>query len=211
MYCLPINEPTRRTHLHGLVMRRAFQVFQVDSQKIELRYESISEDYPFPFALTVRCGLTEQGLERHFLLENRGNEDFPAVFGLHTTFVQPSFLQVPLEYAQLRDERFLPIGKDRPLSPEEKSWSQGALYQGEPLSEVYTAAGRTAQIGRFVYQVSDLFHQWMLYSGGKGFICVEPLAGQIDGLNNPKGYLLVPQGGALEFHTTISQGANNNE
>lgn len=203
-YRLPINEPARQNHLHGLVMGRAFQLLEADGQRVLCRYASVPEDYPFRFALTVSISLSLDGLTQQYTLENREKRDFPAVFGLHTAFARPDFLQVPLGSAWDRDDRFLPTGAVHPLSAQEENWARGGPYHGEPLSGLYVARGRSAQIGSFTYRVSELFDHWTLYSGNRrDFICVEPQAGRADGLNCPEGHLLVPQGGALRFTTMI--------
>lgn len=210
-YRLPVSEPARRCHLHGLVMGRAFRVLEAGSQRALCRYVSGLEDYPFRFSLTVSIVLSQQGVTQQYLLENLDRQDFPVVFGLHTTFSMPDFLQIPLGPAWERDARFLPGGLVREPSSQEMGWVQGIPYRGEPLSGLYQSQGRMARIGMFTYRVSGLFDHWILYGGGgRDYVCVEPQAGQADGLNCPGGHLLVPKGGSLSFCTTISRGSDHN-
>lgn len=204
-YILPVNE-AKGNHIHGFLMKRRFAVIKREESMVRCRYVSCPEDYPFPFVLTVTVSLSEHGMEQEFTLENPMPEPFPVVFGLHTTFRAPDWVQLPLEDAWERSARFLPTGKLRPLTGQEQAWVQGAPFRDAPVSDFYRSSGSNAKIGRFTYRVSDLFDQWTLYNGGggKGYLCVEPQAGRVNGLNHPEGHLLVPGNGSLTFKTEIT-------
>lgn len=204
-YALPINE-AKGNHIHGCLMKRGFEVTEREESMVRCRYVSVPEDYPFPFVLTVAVSLSEYGLKQEFCLENPLPEPFPAVFGLHTTFRAPDWVQLPLRDAWERSARFLPTGKLIPLTDREQAWVRGARFRDEAVSGFYRSSGHAAKIGRFTYRVSELFDQWTLYNGGggKGYLCVEPQAGRVNGLNHPKGHLLVPGNGSLTFKTEIT-------
>lgn len=205
-YSLPITDEAFHNHMHGYLMKRPFQVIYQDNSSIKCRYISTSDDYPFPFILTTEVVLSEESCHQKFSIENTGIEDFPIVFGLHTTFCEPNYIKIPIAKALARDNRMIPTGILRALHEQEKMWADGADDCHEPITGYFTASGNTAHIGNFQYQVSDGFDHWTLYNGGggKGFLCVEPQAGRVNGLNSTDGHKMIPPKGYLEFETDIS-------
>lgn len=184
-YTLPINEPGRDNHLHGLVHNAPFSLLQVNADSVTVELCNHGLYYPFPFRLRVEYALSGRGFESVYTLENTGEADMPVVFGLHTTFVARGTIRIPLGPAQQRDERCLPTGLLRPLTPAEEALCGGCPPPAEPISGYYLAAGKIARVGSYVYRVSDNFDHWILYNnGGKGDVfCVEPQCGGVNGLN----------------------------
>lgn len=202
---LPLNEPQRNSHLHGLVHGGAFTVEQVGPSEATLALVNQGNFYPFPFRLTVRyCLESEQALAQYHV-QNTGEEPMVFTFGLHTTFMEPESFFVPIVSAQERDENCLPTGRIIGLNHVEHACAAGTNPRGKALSGYYLSGGNIAQVGDFRYQVSENFTHWILYNGGghSGFLCVEPQCGGVDGLNLGDCPILEP-GQKIEFETSIS-------
>ena len=193
-YLLPVNEPERNNHLHGLLYDAPFRTLRQSGQELLCQYHSRGRRYPFPFSLTMHWQMTEKGLQLSAALRNDGGRDMPAVLGFHTTFAAPPSFSVPIGLRWERDERLLPTGKLLPLTPGEEQIRKGCSAQGWPLSGYYTAAGHAARIGAYEMRTSPEFTQWVLFNGGgtDGFVCVEPQTGCVNGLNRMGGCRVLP-------------------
>ena len=208
-FFLPLNEPEHRAHLHGLVHRQVFSVLEHRPDEAALRFENRGEVYPFPFRLTVRYRLCEEGASGFYRIENTGRRRMPLTFGLHTAFVEPDRFSVPVSAAMERDADFLPTGRYLPLTGDELSYPTGAVSRGRYISGYYRAFGRTARIGKALcYTVSEAFDHWVLYNAGgaAGLLCIEPQCGAVDGLNLPGGCRVLDPGEALELSWKIHLG-----
>ena len=111
--------------------------------------------------------------------------DMPLTFALHTTFPESGYVQVPLAEAHRRNERLIPTHYG-PLNETEKKVAAGFDPRGTALVGYFRSGGHTARIGDWLYTVSDNFDHWIVYNGGgnAGFLCVEPQAGRVNGLND---------------------------
>lgn len=202
-YTLPLNEPALRNHLHGRIAAHPFVLTEQGQDTVRLALENTGDLYPFPFRLTVTVRLDEAGYRRTAEVKNTGPTDLPFTFGLHTTFPEPDFLRVPLAQAHRRDERHIPTHYE-PLNGEEQKIVAGTDPRGVPLSGYYSSGGHVARVGEYEYTVSPNFDHWILFNGGgkRGFLCVEPQAGQVNGLNSG-GYLRLSPGQSELFETSL--------
>ena len=203
---LPINEPARNCHIHGSLCKAAFQLEDLQEDSVRAVLENRGEVFPLPFRLTVTYWLDDTGYHQEFCFRNTGEDDLLLCFGLHSSFQAKAFLSVSVGRKLDRDRRFLATGHFLPENDLDIALSKGFDPQGQVFSEAYEIGSRTAQMGRFRYQVSDNFSHWILWNPGadSGFFCVEPQCGAPNALNNGLGLQTVPPGDSITFSTHIS-------
>ena len=206
-YFLPINEQKTNCHLHGLLVKASFNVVESSGNKVVLQYENKGEIYPFSFIFTAEYELSDDGLNKKYTVFNTDNKNMPLTFALHTTFVEPSEFSVPISAAQERDERALPTGKLLPLDNLENSFTSGCNPNGKVISGYYKSCGNTAKIGDFKYIASDNFDYWVLFNNGgtKGYLCVEPQSGSVNGLNMIDGHKVLAPKQQMIFTAKITK------
>lgn len=206
-YALPVNEPAAPAHLHGRVHDAPFELRRADGACAELQLNAGAEIYPFPFRLELCYRLTEDGLTADYAITNTGDRAMPLTFGLHTTFVAPEFFSVPIDREQERDARNLPTGIYRPLDAQQQAFADGCDPRGMRISGYFASAGTIARIGRFRYAAEGGFDHWVLYNGGgnRGYLCVEPQCGAVDGLNLPGGRRVLAPGESLKLRTRLER------
>ena len=196
-YLLPVNDKENNLNLHGLLHRQRFSVVKADDNSIILRYENKGEIYPFLFVITAEYTLENSGVKQKFTIYNTGKTDMPYTFALHASFCEPEYFRVPISLVQEKDEKHIPTGRYLPLGIIEAKYAEGVSPRGIPISGYYKACGHTAVIGDFRYTVSDKFDHFVLFNakGEGGYLCVEPQAGAVNGLNIPGGSRVIPAGG----------------
>ena len=206
-YTLPLNEPERNAHLHGLVHKSTFNVIDSLQDKIVLEFVNNGEVYPFDFCLLVTYILNDDGFYQYYKIINTGNCNMPVTFALHTTFVEPEKFCVPIASCQEKDENHIPTGRYVELNSEEKLYVTGSPSKGRVISGYYKSSGNTAYIGDIKYTVSKNFDHWILYNGQgeSGLLCVEPQSGAVDGLNSKNDFVLIRPGEYELFETKISK------
>lgn len=115
---------------HGFARRKEFSVAAQGEDFVEFRLREdpeTLEQYPFPFVLTVRHTLTEDGFETRFGVENPGVEDMPFCIGGHTAFRCPirpgeSFEDYRLVFEKREDAWALLPGEGGCLSSERREY-----------------------------------------------------------------------------------------
>ncbi|MFC4597194.1 aldose 1-epimerase [Cohnella hongkongensis] len=208
LYRLEINEPRHRNHIHGFLADAPFAVAALSDRQIVCVHENDGGRYPFPFRMTVAFSLGEEGFRQQIEILNTSSADIPVMLGLHTAFAEPATFSVPIGQRWETSDRHIPTGKLLELDEREREFVRGGIPGGAPISGFYTAAGHTARIGDYCYRVSERFTQWVLYNGGgdRGFLCVEPQSGPVNGLNRPDGYIRLKKKESVRFWTVISRG-----
>lgn len=206
-YTLPLNEPKLGNNLHGMIWSLPFTILSRTEDSASLALENTGAYYPFPFRLTVSVRLDGAGYHRSFEVTNTGKTDMPLTFALHTTFPEPSFVRVPLAEAHRRNERLLPTHYG-PLNETEEKVAAGFDSRGTALVGYFRSGGHTARVGDFLYTVSENFDHWVVYNGGgsAGYLCVEPQAGRVNGLNDG-GFIRLSPGETERFETAIARSA----
>ena len=205
-YQLPINEPAFRNHIHGAVLSSAFRVTGQTERQVTAVYENRGADFPFPYRLEVCFSLTEEGYRQEFTVTNTGETDMPLTFGLHTVFAEQEDFQVPIGRRWAVNGCYIPTGVLEDLTGEAESYLHGTVSQGKLVRGFYTSIGQTAKIGRFRYQVSDNFDQWVLWNGdgNQGFCAIEPMQGAVNALNSGTGLLRLRPNQSEKYVTMIS-------
>lgn len=109
-----ITEAKNHNGLHGLTVRRDFEVEEVGEAKVRLAYRfGQDEVYPFAVVFRVEYLLAESGLRVTFSAQNQGTNRVPITFGTHPYFAvdADSQLKVNAKSAAINNERQLPVGK----------------------------------------------------------------------------------------------------
>ncbi len=205
-YQLPINEPGRGNHLHGLIWNATFITLAVNKNSASFKLINRGEYFPFPFAIEVSYHLTKRAFVQRTRIRNIGPTAMPALLAFHTTFCAYDTYQVPIGYRWERDpDTLIPTNKLLSLTDEEIKIAQGTASCSQPIVGYFTSTGNLARVGDFYYEVSSLFTQWVLYNGdgNQGFICVEPQTNPVNGLNYPGSHLIIKQDEELIFETRI--------
>ena len=206
-YQLQRNEPRYGNHIHGLMADAPFTVVRGSGNEVVCEYENRGERYPFAFRMTVVVSLDGRGFRQEIIIANTAESDMPVMLGIHTAFVEPATFCVPIGRRWETDSRHLPTGVLLELNAREREYRHGCRTGDEPISGFYTAIGQRARIGDFSYRMSDNFTQWVLFNGGggKGFLCVEPQSGPVNGLNCTDGYIRLKKGESARFWTAVSR------
>lgn len=208
LYYLPLNEQRYQNNIHGQLRQAVFRVEEETALSVKAYYRNIGEIFPFPFLVSVHYYLDETGFHQRFTFENTGKTDMPLTFGLHTNFVAPEWLRVPLGKKWVKNNCHIPTGEQIDLTEEEKAFLTRCYLKGKPITGFFTSAGTTAQLGNVLYTVSENFDQWQIWNGDgtKGFISVEPQCGAVNCLNSGAGLLRLKPGQqetfTVWFHVT---------
>ena len=202
-YSLPITEPRTNSHLHGLVHRQAFELVESDAASVKMKYSNRGEAYPFYFDIEVTYTADEKGISQKYVITNTDTKNMPYTFCLHSTFVEPESFVMPVSARQEHNEIDIPTGRFVELNAEEQLYSTGAPSKDKSVCGYYVLSGHTARIGDILYTVSDNFDHWITYNarGKAGFICIEPQAGLVNGLNIEGGARILAPGESAVYTT----------
>lgn len=109
-----ITEPNHHNGLHGLLVRRDFEIVAQASDAITYRYEFGTDAvYPFKVVFEVSYRLTDSGLHVSMAATNRADKKLPISIGTHPYFAvdADSQFKTPARKVAVNDERQLPIGE----------------------------------------------------------------------------------------------------
>ncbi len=207
-YFLPINEPLHDNNLHGSVLYEAFETVSVNEKSAVLRLvDRDCVSYPFPFTMTVTYSLSEDGLSADYEIENIGERNMPITFCLHTTFVEPEDFTCPIDLCQEKDEHHVPTGRYVELNELERGIAKSSPSKGLVISGYYRSCGNVARVGDYKYSVSENFDHWIFFNGRgeSGYLCVEPQAGKVNGLNIEDGHVVLASREKIKFETKITK------
>ncbi len=200
-YHMPVNEAATNSHLHGLVHRQPFALLSKSETSVTMRFVNTNGFvYPFDFEILVTYTVDDNGLTQTFEIKNTGNRNMPYTFCLHTTFAMPyGELTFPIKEKQeaIGD---IPTGRYIELNEVEKQLAAGSPGKDVAMCGYYSAAGHTVTVDDYVYTVSENFDHWITWNayGKEDYVCLEPQAGKVNGLNIPDGYKLLSP---AESHT----------
>ena len=231
-YRLPVNEPEKGNHLHGLLLNRAWRLERELPDEVVLlcRFGEGEAEYAgFPHAFEARRSFAFlPGCFRHrFELVNHSGIAMPFGLGFHTAFRLPegeeAFVEIPFRGEgcwEVDPERRLPTGKLRPWSEEELALFRGERPAGKgAVAAMFPlpagAAGHRAAIRfrgrRIVYEFDPQYRHLACWNGGgdAGFFCIEPMSWMTDAPNvalSPEisGFRLLAPGERACFTSTIA-------
>ncbi len=211
-YRLPLNEPERGNHLHGMALLHGWRVAVREASVAELRFaHPATEDFPAEFELRLRYELQPAQLVQTLTVVNCGRTAMPCGIGFHTAFRSPRRARVETAgvFREILPPRHLPSGRLLPwgefdpgewFSPEEERLS--CQFPAPPGSH---AAELEYDSMKFRYEVDPKFREWCLWNGGghRGFFCPEPMSWPTDAPNHSGDIPRVPAGESLAFRSRI--------
>ena len=208
-YQLPLNEPALGNHLHGLMYNAPFTIVRASENEITAVFENSGERYPFPFRMQITDRLDEHGMTRSLALCNTGTLTMPYTLAFHTTFVEPELFSAEIGLRHERSDRFVPTGQTGALTETEQRYRTGLCPKGLAISGYYAADGQTARLDDLVLEMSAGFDQRVLFNGGSSqhFLCIEPQAGMVNGLNMPGGHKTLLPGEETSYSISIQKEA----
>ncbi|HAI11941.1 MAG TPA: hypothetical protein DCM28_09570 [Phycisphaerales bacterium] len=198
-YVLPCNDLNRGNHIHGVMLRKTWQVIEQTSDRVLLRYELTAEEgYGHDCMLELHYWLDDAGLHQRMRVTNCSDSVMPIGLGYHTAFTMfpDSRMQATTvaQYWEILPPRALPTG--RLLNWHDDVWpctdlqpvswhcpmSTGQRHGKSFNRAVITHTDKKLQV---VYTVDQQFKHWYFWNdaGGKGFICAEPLSWMANALN----------------------------
>ena len=183
-------------------------VCHADSVLIHDETEAPITDWSFlqalhPESWAVTYTADEKGISQKYVITNTDTKNMPYTFCLHSTFVEPESFVMPVSARQEHNEIDIPTGRFVELNAEEQLYSTGAPSKDKSVCGYYVLSGHTARIGDILYTVSDNFDHWITYNarGKAGFICIEPQAGLVNGLNIEGGARILAPGESAVYTT----------
>lgn len=206
-YELPLNEPERGNHIHGLMFNAPFTVKERTASSVEAEYENRNTRYPFPFLMRIRDEVTEKGYFRNLCILNTGKTAFPYTLAFHSTFKAPDNMIVPIEKRFLCDQNYIPTGEFVSLTAQERMYATGISPDEYAISGFYVSSGNRATLDKINFSVSGSFDEWVLFNAGgsNGFVSIEPQAGEVNGLNRRGGARIIEAGDTHIFTLSIME------
>lgn len=210
-YNLPVNEPDRSNHLHGIALREAWELTDVKDNALTMQFvyderHSMFEGFPFKCKLSATYIFGENFFEQHFSVENCSGINMPCALGFHSAFAIPQKLNVHGvgNRIELLAPRYLATGREVPwqdgFEPNVwcdpiKIWPFGHLKtENQPFAEL--------KYDKFVvkYIPDRKFQYFMVWRKIDEFdyICVEPMNIKIGTFENAPDELPVLQAGSKE-------------
>ena len=193
-------------NMHGLVNRSSFKLESLSNTEISLVLDADESIYPFCFRMKVTYTLRANSAKAEYQISNSSDRSMPYTFGLHTTFADVKSFSVPIAMSMERDSRKLPTGRLLDLTEREQTFVKGGENIGT-ISGYYTSSGHTAAVnGKVRFRVSSAFDRWTLFSPeGCSYLCIEPQAGSVNGLNmDRRNHKILKAGECHNYSWTIS-------
>lgn len=189
-YRLPVNEPLRGNHLHGIPCVRCWEMGEVTASGLTMLWQYTPEDpcyrdYPFDCTLALNYTFLEKEMIQTLTIRNTGTRTMPCALGFHSAFTAPERAMVTgtgKRLAAPAENRFLPDGTEAewPENFAPGKWfvpSEVTQYGhfrsgGEPLALLDHGGGLTV-----AYLPDPKFTWWILWrpAGDSSFLCAEPM------------------------------------
>lgn len=185
---------------HGFARRSEFSLAGQGEDFVDFRLTESPETlarYPFPFSLTVRHRLLEDGFSTEFLVENTGHTELPFCVGAHTAFRcpmeegeaftdyelvfrEPEALDSPLLTPEGlvdpgRSARFLDGGDRLPLDYGVFAEVDTMIFEGLRSGQVKLVSRKTGRGVAMEFGEFPMLAFWT--KPGAPFLCLEPWQG----------------------------------
>ena len=196
-FSLPVNEPARGTHVHGVANGRPWRMEEPggDVRRMIFDYGADAPEFagfPCSFRLALDYRFRPDAVEQLLTVTNTGDAVFPCCPGFHTEFCAPARVRIAEAGCwEIEDARKLATGKkipwtdfrpDRWFVPDDRMHSlQFAAPETAPAAEIEW------DFGALFYTVDPKFRDWCVWNpeAGCGFIALEPYAAVGGALNLP--------------------------
>ncbi len=198
-YRLPLNEPARNNHIHGILLRVPWTFRRTENGAVMSHFHRADECWPHDFTAELRYEFLPDRLRQTIRFVNNSDSEMPFLFGFHSAFhvTGDSILSLSLgrEALELEDDSKLPTGKRIPTPSEwfapRRIGDLGAVSFHVPVSAPDGFGGMTLRIpGKGIgvrYTPDEQFRFWMLWnaSGREDFFCAEPQTCAVNAPNGP--------------------------
>ncbi|WP_339096698.1 aldose 1-epimerase [Deinococcus sp. VB142] len=179
---------------HGDVRNRAWQVGRVSDSLLRCTFDSRDHaDFNWPWAITAAVDYVLHGphLDISVTLTNADTRPMPAGMGLHPYFqrlqdgVDPRLgFGAPLTYDT--DERMLPLGAARPVTPDE-DFSTPTAIGGRTIDRTFAAWDGVARLDWGVRALTitadNVFSHLVVFTAPDGSLALEPVSHATDAFN----------------------------
>ena len=188
-YHLPINEPERGNHLHGIALREAWEYGECggDSVNMFLEFNDASPMYagfPFDCKLSVTYTFTGDSMIQDLAIENKSDSVMPCAVGFHSAFSIPEtvFIHGKGKRIETVPPRYLVSGRE--IEWQEDGFQPNRRIVPEdiwPFGHFRMDAQRLAELDygdfKVEYHLDDQFDHWMVWrpEQAKHFLCIEPM------------------------------------
>jgi len=224
-YELPLNEPERGNHLHGLVLARPWHLKNAACDYVELGFDFMATSgFPHDFSLSMSYRFTPEAVVQLFNITNRSSLPMPFGLGFHTTFNLPAAGRVKITVGEGHWEivrpRCLPSGKLLPWDNPDGVFDDHRaischcpmnteVIDGKPFRGIIITY--PANTTKLYYEVDDQYRHWCLWNdgGGQGFFCAEPMTCMVNAPNldlpaEVTGLQILPPATSQLFRTVIA-------
>lgn len=199
-YQLPLNEPQRGNHLHGLVFDRAWEVRDHSASSVTLgcRVEGAA-GLGVPFDVEIQYEFSGRTMIQRTTVRNEGSTPMPFGIGFHTVFRSPR--RARLTAAEFRWEIERPgfLANGRKLLWEQFNPNNWFDPSGQVISchfpmetkEIDGKPFRGALLDygnlQIRYESGPEFRHWCLWNHdpADGFLCPEPMSWMVNAPNLP--------------------------
>jgi aldose 1-epimerase len=181
--------------IHGLGWQRAWDIEEQTAASATLRLVHSGQgneaaEWPFAFVARQIFAATPTGFAQTLEIENTGDRDMPAGFGVHPYFQRAAGTRVQAQTAGVwrNDEAMMPISFD-PLPP---IWNlaEGKLTAALSVDNCFAGWDGHARLEwpewdlALAMHADPVFGHLVVYvPPGKPFFCVEPASNRNDGIN----------------------------
>lgn len=211
-YQLPVNEPLRGNHVHGVALREEWRMTAHDEDSVTMEFQfdensSMYAGFPFKCKLIAKYIFRDNVMEQHFAVENLSDKKMPCALGFHSAFAIPQKMCIHGigKRVELAPPRYLATGNyvDWKCGFEPNVWCDpakinefGHLKASDiPLAE-FDYGDRLVK-----YLPDEKFGYWMVWRHVEEFdyICAEPMNIKIGTFENAPDTLPVVMPGEKEL------------
>jgi aldose 1-epimerase len=187
---LPPNHPGDPFPLHGYGWYAHWRVVTVEASAVELAWESVAGDWPWPYAVRQRYAIEGDAFLVHLSMQNRGTATMPAGLGHHPYFprTQATRLRANLPVAWPPDARLIPT--DAVPNPRAAEFESGCRIASLRLDAGYTGWDGVAEIVQpdagIRVEIRGARGAFHLYVPDLPFFCAEAVSNQPNAINDPR-------------------------
>jgi aldose 1-epimerase len=211
---LPLNEPTRRNAIHGLVRWAHWSVVVRATDRVAFEHVLYPQPgYPFALELRAEYSLSDDGLAVRIEATNVGSEAAPFGAGWHPylavegDLVDGVELHVPAATVLVADERGLPTGRGA-VADEGLDFREPRPIGQARLDHCFTDLERdergraVARVGRTALWVDESFRYLMVFTGDglpdveRRSVAVEPMTCAPNAFRSGEGLIRLEPGQA---------------
>ena len=198
-YRLPLNEPARNNHIHGILLRVPWTFQRLENSVVMSHSYKADESWPHDFFTELRYDFLPGKLRQTIRFANRSDSEMPFLFGYHSAFhvtdESSLFLTMDDMALEVDNDSKRPTGKKFPVPPEWRAPRRiadlGAAFLHVPVRTVDGFRGMSLRIPEkgieVRYSLDGQFQFWTLWngSGQDDFFCAEPQTCAINAPNLP--------------------------